>query len=231
MASEGSTHSATCSLISQYSSLRKPGSLSGKWFRPYSLAYLFEVGFIRCIIFRISFTSCLSLSHISDRTHVSSPSPFHPVAYFQSLLSLLTDDTPPPPSSNTRSSNFKFTFAAAFPSSLSNVHIPTRSPSRHSPSRQPVPSRVRPHLHLHLFHDLSVLAGSSSDSGQPIPDLGFGDATMGRKPASRQGFERDYEREGEDDYAYGGHGYGYGYQQPGLARAMSQNRPPGFNTT
>jgi hypothetical protein len=64
--------------------------------------------------------------------------------------------------------------------------------------------------------------------------LGFGDATRGRQPASRQEFERDYEREGEEDYAYGGHAYGYGYQQPsasGLARAMSQNHPPGFNTT
>lgn len=68
-------------------------------------------------------------------------------------------------------------------------------------------------------------------------ELGFGDDTRGRKPASRQEFERDYEREGgegEEVYAYGGHGYGYGYQQPstsGLARAMSQNPPPGFNTT
>ena len=68
-------------------------------------------------------------------------------------------------------------------------------------------------------------------------ELGFGDTTRGRKPVSRQEFERDYEREGgegEDDFAYGGHGYGYGYQQPstsGLARAMTQNRQPAFNTT
>lgn len=65
--------------------------------------------------------------------------------------------------------------------------------------------------------------------------LGFGDALRGRKPAQRQEFERDYEREGEEDYVYGGHEYGYGYQQPpstsGLARPMSQNPPPGFNTT
>ena len=63
--------------------------------------------------------------------------------------------------------------------------------------------------------------------------LGFGDATRGRKPASRQEFERDYEREGEEDYVYGGQGYGYGYQQPStsrLAHPMSQNPPPGFNT-
>jgi hypothetical protein len=63
--------------------------------------------------------------------------------------------------------------------------------------------------------------------------LAFGDALRGRKPASRQEFERDYEREGEEDYVYGGHEYGYGYQHPstsGLALPMSQNRPPGFNT-
>ena len=67
-------------------------------------------------------------------------------------------------------------------------------------------------------------------------ELGFGDATRGRKQTSRQEFERDYEREGGEgeDYTYGGHGYGYGYQQPsssGLARAMTQNLLPGFNTT
>jgi hypothetical protein len=111
--------------------------------RPYSLAYLFkfEVGFVCCIISsmlckRNYISHRVSLSHISmtDRTHATSrSSPFHPVAfmsYFQSLLSLLTDDTPPPPSSNTRSSSTSISlFAAAFPSSLPNVHIPTCSPS------------------------------------------------------------------------------------------------------
>ena len=66
--------------------------------------------------------------------------------------------------------------------------------------------------------------------------LAFGDPTRGRKPVSRQEFERDYEREGGEgeDYTYGGRGYGYGYQQPstsGLAPSMTQNSPPGFNTT
>ena len=78
----------------------------------------------------------------------------------------------------------------------------------------------------------------SSDSGIDSTTnsglgLGFGDATRGRNPASRQEFERDYEREGEEDYAYGDHAYGYGYQQPstsGHARPTSQNRPHSFNT-
>ena len=75
------------------------------------------------------------------------------------------------------------------------------------------------------------------DTTNPGLGLGLGDATRGRKLVSRQEFERDYEREGgegEEYYGYGGHGYGYGYQQPstsGLARAMSQNHPPGSNTT
>ena len=56
--------------------------------------------------------------------------------YFQSLISLLTDDTP---SSNTPSSsrNASNSLFAAFPSSLPNVHIPIHSPSRHSAS-QPI---------------------------------------------------------------------------------------------
>ena len=72
------------------------------------------------------------------------------------------------------------------------------------------------------------------DTANSEVGLGFGDAIRGRKQASRQEFERDYEREGEEDYVYGGHEYGYGYRQPStssLAHPMSQNRPPGFNTT
>jgi hypothetical protein len=197
------------------------------------------------------------------------------MSYFQTLISLLTDDTPPLTSSNTPSSSRSTSnslFSTAFPSSLP---LPTRSLSRHSPARQPISSHLQP------FHSLTRTLRSyvpssihipipsaapspplvsrpvsfgrfSSDSGIDTTTnsgglgLGLGDhPTRGRKPVSRQEFERDYEREGaegeEEYYAYGGHayGYGYGYQQPstsGLAaRAMPQNNPPppphGFNNT
>ena len=191
------------------------------------------------------------------------------MSYFQTLITLLTDDTPPPPSSNTRSSSRSTSnslFTTAFPSSLPNVHIRARSPSRHSPARQPISSHLQTQSPFHsITRTLRSYVPSSihipipsaapspplvsrpvsfgrfsSDSGFDTTSsglgLGLGDATRGRKLVSRQEFERDYEREGgeEDEYyAYGGHGYGYGYQQPptsGLARTMTQNHPPGFNT-
>jgi hypothetical protein len=160
------------------------------------------------------------------------------MSYFQSLFSLLTDD--PPARSSTSTSNSIFA---------------ARSPSRHSPARQPIPQSpfhsltrtLRSYVPSSIHIPIPSAAPSpplvsrpvsfgrfSSDPGMNSGlELGFGDAPRGRKPASRQEFERDYEREGaegEDVYAYG---YGYGHQQPstsGLARAMSQNPPPDFNT-
>ena len=178
------------------------------------------------------------------------------------FLSLLTDDSlsSNTPSSSRNTSNSLF---AAFPSSLPNVNIPTRSPSRHS-ARQPIPSHLQTQSPFHsLTRTLRSYVPSSihipipsaapspplvsrpvsfgrfsSDSGMDTTNselgLGFGDPMRGRKPASRQEFEREYEREGEEDYVYGGHEYGYGFQQPStssLAHPMPQNRPPGFNTT
>lgn len=106
----------------------------------------------------------------------------------------------------------------------SSIHIPI-------PSAAPSPPLVSRPVSFGRFS-----SDSRTDSPNSALGLGFADATRGRKVVSRQEFERDYEQDGDGE-EYGGHRYGYGYgheqqRQPsssGLARAMTQNRPPGFD--
>lgn len=187
------------------------------------------------------------------------------MSFVQSLISRLTEDTPFH-SSSTRNSSRNPSNTATYPASLPNPFIPTRSPS-HSRSSYTSPTSPPSTFHS-LTRTLRSYVPSSIHipipSAAPSPPLvsrpvsfgrfssdsptsesalglsGTGNAPRGRKLVSRQEFERDYEREGEQYYDYGRHPYGYGYaqghqqQQPSassLARAMMQNSSSGFDTT
>ena len=183
--------------------------------------------------------SIISSSCVVTCTHVFSlPLALSLMSYFQALISQLTDLSF---SSNTPSSSRSTTnspFTIPYPSSLPNIH--TRSPSRHSPSRQSTTSSQSPSTFHSLTRTLRSYVPSSIHipipSAAPSPPLvsrpvsfgrfssdsrtdtinsglglGFGDATRGRKVVSRQEFERDYEREGEEEEYYAYGGHGYSY--------------------
>ena len=167
----------------------------------------------------------------SPNTRTSSRDPPIPMAYPTSS----TTHTPSPSRRSLHSSSSQSpstfhsltrTLRSYVPSS---IHIPI-------PSAAPSPPLVsRPVSFGRFSSDLSRTDPNSS--------LGLGlhrDPSTPSKVVSRQEFERDYEQEASEGdhyyphgyrYAQGHYRYGQGHQHAsGLARAMAENRPPGFHT-